>query len=158
MSDVKKYTIPLRKGFQKAAPLKRAPKAMRTLRIFVKKHCKVDSVKVGPMLNAAIWARGIKRPPAKVEVGIKVEDAVAKVELVGHDYVDFKVLEKKEDESLKDKLVGKLAGKAKGVDSKEEKPSEDLADKVEKAPAKDKSAAKEEKPAEKKEEKSKADK
>lgn len=108
----KSLIVPLRKSFQRAAPKKRGPKAVRALRAFLKRHLKVDEVKIGPRLNEALWSRGIKHPPAKVAVSAEVVDKVAKVELEGFDYPQPVEQEHKhKDESLKDKLASKIAGK-----------------------------------------------
>jgi len=115
VSTQKTFTIPLRKGFQEAAPYKRAPKAMRVLRSFLQRHCKVDEVKIGPRLNQLIWQRGIRSPPPRVTVNVIIDDGVAKAELEGFTYVDAPKPVEKKDESLKDKLASKLTG---GKDSK----------------------------------------
>jgi len=47
---------------------KRAPKAVRTLREFVKRHMKVDNVKVSNEINQEIWARSIQKPPRKLKI------------------------------------------------------------------------------------------
>ena len=78
------YNIPLRKEFQKAPMYRRAKKAVIALREFLMRHMKASDVKLGPALNHAIWARGIKRPPHHVKVTAVRDDAgVVKAELFG---------------------------------------------------------------------------
>ncbi|MCX6660836.1 MAG: 50S ribosomal protein L31e, partial [Candidatus Bathyarchaeota archaeon] len=65
--EEKFYTVNLRDLW--AAPKdKRAPKAVRTLREFVKRHMKVDNVKVSNEINQEIWARSIQKPPRKLKI------------------------------------------------------------------------------------------
>lgn len=106
------YTIPLRKSFTEAAPKKRTPRAVKAIKAFIVKHCKVEDVKIGPQLNTQLWARGITNPPARVTVDVDIDGAVAKVELEGVKFVEVKKLEK-QPESLKDKLTAKIGGGAK---------------------------------------------
>ena len=128
----KTYTIPLRKSFQQAAPLKRTPKAVRAIKAYVQHHAKTETVKIGPRLNASLWARGITRPPHKVTVTVEVQDDVAKVELEGFSYEEAKkIVKKQEPQTLKDKIQDKL-----GAPGAEEEPKKDDSKKEEAAPAK----------------------
>lgn len=121
MAIIKKdYVIPLRKGFVQCAPHNKTPKAMRVLKAYVVRHCKVDvkDVKIGAALNALMWENGIRNPPPRVAVTIVTGDGLAKVELQGLNYVEApKIQAKKEPETLKTKLQEKLKVKA---DEKEE--------------------------------------
>ncbi len=152
----KSLIVPLRKSFQRAAPKKRGPKAVRALRAFLKRHLKVDEVKIGPRLNEALWSRGIKHPPAKVAVSAEVVDKVAKVELEGFDYPQPVEQEHKhKDESLKDKLASKITGKD---DSKaDEKDQSKQSGKEEKQETDETKVAKEEAKDDKKDDKKEAD-
>ncbi len=114
---VKDYVIPLRRSFINASVKNKTPRALRAVVSFVKRHLKVDNVKIGKHLNEFIWRNGIENPPSKVKVSVKLEEGVAKVELQGFEYVDFVVQEKKSEESLKDKLVSKISGSNKEDDS-----------------------------------------
>lgn len=127
MAIKKSYVIPLRRTFQKAAPTKRGPKAVRAVRTYLKKHCKVEEVKLGSKLNDTIWARGITNPPARVSVDVVIEDGIAKAELQGHKYVEAKKVEKKtEPETIKEKLAQKIAPKAAKKETvEEETPAEE---------------------------------
>jgi len=57
---------------------KRAEKAVRVLRELVKHHMKVDDVTISNDVNELVWARGIKKPPRKIEVRA-VKDKEGKV-------------------------------------------------------------------------------
>ena len=79
MEEEQVYTIPLRDA-QKAERQKRAATAIRLVKDFVKKHTKVDEVKIGSNLNKKIWNKGAEKPPAKVRVRInKTTAGVAEV-------------------------------------------------------------------------------
>lgn len=73
------YTIPLRKA-QYVQRWKRAPKAVRIVKEFVKRHMKADDVKLAQEVNEALWARGIKKPPLKIKVKA-LKDKEGKVEV-----------------------------------------------------------------------------
>jgi len=62
------YTIPLRDVINKSVRNKRAPRAIRKIKQFLKRHMKADIVKIDNELNEKIWARGIQKPPARVRV------------------------------------------------------------------------------------------
>lgn len=74
------YTIPLGKAWI-AAPRKRAPRAMKIIRDFVKRHMKLKEpqgelveeeeprrVIVSNDVNKRVWKKGIQKPPRKVRV------------------------------------------------------------------------------------------
>jgi large subunit ribosomal protein L31e len=114
------YVIPLRKGIRKIVTYKKTPRAMREIRSFLEKHTKAGEVKLGLHLNKYMWASGIKNPPSKVKVHVKVADNVAKAELFGKEYQEpVKSEKKKAPETLKDKLTSKLGGEDKAEVKKE---------------------------------------
>lgn len=76
------YTIPLRREFQKTVRFKKAKKAVTAVKEFTLRHAKAKEVKIGRYLNEAIWANGIRYPPARVKVKITKKDDIATVELV----------------------------------------------------------------------------
>lgn len=79
----REYVIPLRKVYflQKN---KRAARAIRTIREFVKKHVKAEKVIITNKLNEYVWKQGIEKPPRRVKVKvIKTEDNIATVILLG---------------------------------------------------------------------------
>lgn len=78
------YNIPLRKEWLRAPKYRRAKRAVAGVRTFLAKHMKSAEIKIGPYLNEAIWARGIKNPPHHVEVkAVKDDKGVVMAELVG---------------------------------------------------------------------------
>lgn len=91
------YTIPLRKGFMKTSKFQRTNRAVREVQIFLKKHMKTESIKLGEELNKALWARGDSKPPSRVTVLVKKEAEIAYAELVGKEFnkKDFSETEEK---------------------------------------------------------------
>lgn len=72
------HTINLRRGFLKAPKWKRAKRAVKVLRDYVKKHYRSDNLKIGKGLNEYVWSRGAKNPPPRVRVvAIKKGDLVS---------------------------------------------------------------------------------
>ncbi len=77
MEEEQVYTIPLGDA-RKAERKRRAGKAVRLVREFLKKHLDVNSVIVDSSLNQKIWVQGAEKPPSKVRVRvIKRSDNVA---------------------------------------------------------------------------------
>ncbi len=87
------YTIPL-KVTKQVPKTKRAPRAIKEIKEFVRKHMAVDlpedetekgekkDVWVDYKLNELIWERGIESPPSKVRVkAIRFEDGLIEVSL-----------------------------------------------------------------------------
>ena len=62
------YTIPLRDVINKSVRNKRAPRAIKKIKQFLKRHMKAEIVKIDNELNGKIWERGIEKPPARVRV------------------------------------------------------------------------------------------
>ncbi|OGD53036.1 50S ribosomal protein L31e [Candidatus Bathyarchaeota archaeon RBG_13_38_9] len=65
--DEKFYTINLRDVWN-APRIKRAPKAVKLVKDFVKRRMKVDDVKISNAVNEEIWKRSIKKPPRKIKI------------------------------------------------------------------------------------------
>ncbi len=79
----REYVIPLKRVYF-LQRTKRAPRAIRFIKSFVKRHVKAEKVIISNKLNEYIWSRGIEKPPRRVKVRvIKTEDNVAKVFLIG---------------------------------------------------------------------------
>jgi len=163
-ANERSYNIPLRKETHKSPKYRRAKKAVSAVKQFITKHMKVSEVKLGQALNHKLWQNGIKNPPHHVNVTVKREDDVAKVELTGTEYKEFKVTAKEEKVGgLKGKLE-QLKGKSKGegleeVAEKEAKATEKKEEQKEVVKEVEKvveEAKKESKPAEKKEVKKEA--
>jgi len=108
------YVVPLRKATIKTARWRRAKKAMITIRSFMKRHMKAETVKLGHELNELIWERGGKRVPSKVSVLARKKDGVVKVNIVG-------IAEKKEEPKKKAPSKSKEDTDKKASDVKEEK-------------------------------------
>jgi len=146
------YNIPLRKKFRRTAKHKKTPKAVRTIKEFLKKHMKAENIKLGMHLNEHLWKHGIKNPPHHVKVNAIKEDDVVKVELQGFEFKEaVKSEKKKEPKTMKDKLTAKLVGKeeAKPEEKKEEAPKQEKQEEPKAPPAPE---ASEKKPEPKKEE------
>jgi len=129
MAEEKIYTIPI--DVTKKARVRRVPCAARFVRSFLLTHTKADEVKIGAKLNEALWARGIEKPPAKVRVRVVIDGGIAKAELFGHEYAEFKPLSVVKKEKLTDKLRARLGAKAehaeeleKAIEGKQEETSE----------------------------------
>lgn len=138
------YVVPLRKHFRKAPKYKRSKRAMNALKAFIVKHMKTPDIKIGKELNEVIYANGFKNPPHKVKIGVVKEDNIAKANIEGTPYKDFKPQEAKKPESMVDKLQSKLGGKKKASKEDFEAP------KLEKKEEKKEEPKKEEKSKEKK--------
>ncbi|RME54622.1 50S ribosomal protein L31e [Candidatus Woesearchaeota archaeon] len=104
----RKYIIPLRKAWLKVPIYYRSRKAVKATREFLRRHMKVEDVKIGKYLNKKLWARGNRNPPHKVEVlATKVEDE-------GKVYVKAELPDapKEEKKEVKDKtLIQKVKSK-----------------------------------------------
>jgi large subunit ribosomal protein L31e len=138
------YNVPLRKSFRPTAKHKKTPRALRTLRDFLKKHMKVEEVKLGMHLNEHLWKHGIKNPPHHVKVHVIKEGNVARAELEGFEFKEAVKSEKKEPETMKDKLAAKLGAKEVVEEKKkadEKKPEEKKAEENKEAPKAEKKEA-----------------
>lgn len=63
------YKIPLRQAW--ISPVKkRAPRAMRVLRGFVRRHMKVEDPVISTDVSERVWRRGIEKPPRSVRVRV----------------------------------------------------------------------------------------
>ena len=110
------HVIPLRRETLKVGLWRRAPKAVKALRVYALKHYRTDKVRVGKYLNEKLWERGTKHPPSKVKVvAIKENDKVF-MEL------EDKYVEPKKDEVKKEVKAEKGADDKKIVEEKKEEP------------------------------------
>lgn len=105
----RKYIIPLRKEWLKVPIYKRAKKAVTATKEFLQKHMKTEDVRLGKYLNQEIWARGMRRPPHKIEVLAK------KVEEKDQKYVLAELLNAPKEEAKKPetKKKGKITDRIK---------------------------------------------
>ena len=76
------YTIPLKQAWR--ARIKgRAPRGVKLVRNFVKKHAKADDPIITQEVNEYLWKRGVEGLPRSVRVRVtKDEEGVVKVRLV----------------------------------------------------------------------------
>jgi len=75
------YTVPLKKAYY-VPRYKRAKKAVKILREFIRRHMKAERVIISQRLNEKIWSRGIEKPPRRVKVkAVKSEEGVVEVDL-----------------------------------------------------------------------------
>lgn len=73
--------VPLR-AMRAASRTDRAPRAVKAVREYVKRHMKPDRIFIDDILNEALWARGREHPPSRIRVkAIKFEDGSAVVSL-----------------------------------------------------------------------------
>lgn len=75
------YTVPLNKAWIMPVT-KRAPRAVRILREFTRRHMKVEDedIIISNEVNEKIWSRGIEKPPRKVRIkAIKDKDGLVRV-------------------------------------------------------------------------------
>ncbi|WP_309492871.1 50S ribosomal protein L31e [Candidatus Hecatella orcuttiae] len=63
------YVVPFGRVWNAPRPY-RTPKAVKALKDFIKKHMKVDRVRVDGKLNQFIWGRSIEKPPRKIRVRV----------------------------------------------------------------------------------------
>jgi large subunit ribosomal protein L31e len=63
------YTVPLSRAWIMPVT-KRAPRAIRILREFIRRHMKVENedIIISNEVNEKIWRRGIEKPPRKVRI------------------------------------------------------------------------------------------
>lgn len=139
------YTIPLRKDVLKQPRAQKTNRAVKTVQQFLERHMKADNVKISPMLNDALWRRGVHRPPSKIRVKAKKDDKG----IVTARLPDEKEVVKKEEkkgrlEALKEAAAGGLKApahplekpKPKAEKPVKEAPKEPAADKKEEPKAK----------------------
>ncbi len=79
--ETRTYTVPLRRGFQRAPKWRQSKKAVDVLKKFTIRHAKVERVNIGKWANEFIWEKGGHHPPAKIIVTITKEKDKANVEL-----------------------------------------------------------------------------
>jgi len=74
MPEERIYVIPLRRAVQKARRKKRMPRAVETVRKFLKRHMKSDNVKLNEALNRKLWECGIEKTLPRIRVRAVKED------------------------------------------------------------------------------------
>ncbi len=131
----KEFTISLREKCRSVPRYKKANKAIKTIKEFLVRHMKVydrdlNKIKIDRYVNEVVWARGIKKPPAKIKVKAIKEGDIVRVELASMpEKLKFKKarVEKRDAKAIesKDKKKGLMQkAKEKKEKSKEEKVEE----------------------------------
>ena len=83
MVDEKILTINLKKRIVNGPKWRRSSYGMRIIRELVKKHSKVENVKIDKSLNEKIWSKSVQNPPTIFRLKIlKVDDKTVKAELL----------------------------------------------------------------------------
>lgn len=131
--------VPLRKA-RRGSSSRFAPKAVRYLRNFIKRHLKAEEVVIGVNLNNFIWSRGIRNPPRRVEVRAAKKGNVAYVELASL-----------REEEWRKFIEGKQE-KKEVIEKREEKKEEKKAEERQETEEKEKEVVEEEEEPEKEEE------
>ena len=83
----REYVIPLREKCRVVPRYKKTNKAIKTIKEFLVKHMKIydrdlNKIKIDEYVNEVVWARGIRKPPAKIKVKAFKEGDLVRVELV----------------------------------------------------------------------------
>jgi len=107
------YTINLKKAVLKVPRWKRANRAVAFVKEFLKRHMKVDEVKLDKSINEKIWERGAQKPPKKIRIKVvEVEEGegeekrkVAKAQL--WEVVEEGLREEELEEEKKEKVEKK---------------------------------------------------
>jgi len=75
------YIVPLSRAW--ISPRKeRVPKAVRILKIFIKRHMKPESIVLSEEVNERLWGRGIEKPPRRIRVrAVKDRDGKVSIHL-----------------------------------------------------------------------------
>jgi len=73
MATERLYTISLRDA-NRAPRGKRAQKAARYIRDFLKKHTKSETIRIDPSLNEQIWEDGGKRLKPRIQIKTTTEE------------------------------------------------------------------------------------
>ena len=68
------YTIPLRDVTNRSVSTKRAPRAIRKIREFLRRHTKCEVIKLDNSINEKVWERGISKIPSRIRVKVIRED------------------------------------------------------------------------------------
>lgn len=133
----KVYTIPMREPMKTSRRV-RSNAGMKYLKKFLLTHTKADGVKIGKHLNEFMLEKS-HRLPRKVRVNVFFADVdgekIAKAELLGNAYEDFKAEEKKvTGGGMAEKLKARLGAKA----LKKQEETETIEGKLPEAPKEDK--------------------
>jgi large subunit ribosomal protein L31e len=73
MADETIYTIPLGCIYSTKPDYRRSNKAVAEIKAYLKKHTKSDVI-ITQALNQAVWDKGNKKPPRKIQVKVTKQD------------------------------------------------------------------------------------
>ena len=110
MPEEKILTVNLSSAVKKTR-VRRAAYATSLLKKDVAKRTGAKDVKLGSFLNSEIWKSGAKKPPSSVRVKAVIDEGIARVELINHEYKEFKPKSVAKREKLTDKLRAHLSPK-----------------------------------------------
>jgi large subunit ribosomal protein L31e len=83
MADERILTINLKKRIVRGPKWRRNSYGMRLIRELIKKHAKVEKVKIDKSLNEKMWSKSVQKPPTILRLKIvKVDDKTVKAELL----------------------------------------------------------------------------
>ncbi len=77
------YNIRITQIIKKSPRWRRAKKAVKVIKEFLKRHMKTEEVKLGKELNEYIWKNGGKNPPTYYKIKVVKKDKIAYANLVG---------------------------------------------------------------------------
>ncbi len=120
------FTINLRKATLKAPRWKKSKRSVAIVREFLKRHMKVDEVKIGKSITENIWEGGAKKIPGKIRIkAVETEEGegekkrkIVKAELL--EVIPEEVKEEKVEEKPKEEKKEVKESKEK-VDEKSKK-------------------------------------
>jgi len=72
------YTIPLHHVHVVTPRIRRAPRSVRDVRVFIARHMSAEEVSISNEVNELLWARSINKPPRRIKVRA-VKDKEGKV-------------------------------------------------------------------------------
>lgn len=134
------FTINLRREGLTTARWKKSNRASSAVRNHLRRHMKVDNIRIGDSINKEIWSRGDQKPPAKIKIkAIKIKDDdgddLVKAEMWGHVFEEEVKEEPKEKKGKEEKTETKR-------DQAKEKPETSKQSKTEKTKEKTESTDK----------------
>jgi ribosomal protein L31E len=114
-SDIERiYTINLRRGWLKEPRSKRSNRAIREIKVFLKRHTKANRIMISKGINEMIFARGFKKPPGKIKVEVKGDLETLQAKIPGE-----VIIRKEEKKTGISGLRERLAGKKKEGEKEE---------------------------------------
>ncbi|VVB57111.1 50S ribosomal protein L31e [uncultured archaeon] len=113
------YTVPFGKAYEYLRT-RRTRRAMKMLRAFLARHCKVDEdiIRISAGVNDAMWRDGMQKPPRRLKVRAVLEDGRLTAWMVG----EQEAVKKAADEKKAAEEKRKKAAEAKKAAEKKEAP------------------------------------